>query len=166
MKAEISQSVVYLVVAAFVLVVQDYYYHTTQTKGFFLWMGLLGQVIVLSTAYAIYNSQSMKASIEMYMFLYAVHLVSLSLLDMEFYRDNPKHFTGLIHNENQISTFVDFFYLNASIISTIGFGDITATSTTARLYTVYKILLTVFICAFLLNDIVVKSSIVHPSAKK
>lgn len=130
------------------------------TRTFMLSMGVVGQVMVLFVAYAIFRTSSLRLSIHMYICLYMMHLVSLSLLDMEMFTQNPKNFSGRIHDHNTWTIFADFFYLNASIVSTIGFGDILAVSLTARMYTVYKILMTIFICAFLLNDIIVKPTMI------
>lgn len=124
--------------------------------NFLLW-GVIGQILLFNMSIHIYRSKHIWTSFNMYALMYVLYIFSFTCIDIFFFLDNPHHFKGTIHHENNLKMFIDFFYVNISTISTIGYGDITASSTETRLYFSYKIAIAIFMIVFLVSDIVVKT---------
>lgn len=141
------------------------YIHDTKDmvryRNIFFIMGFWGQILLILVSYGIYVTQRIRESIYMYISIYAVFLISFSFLDMSLYVSNKNHFSNRIAEDDVddvYTFFVDFVYYNISTVSTISYGDLLVKSFECKIYTIYKVMIVIFICTFLLNDIVVKSS--------
>lgn len=127
------------------------------SKYNFLWLGVIGQYLLLNMSFHIYKSKYIWSSFHMYALMYVMYVLSFTCIDLYFYLDDPHHFQGFLHSNHRGSLFVDFVYVNISTISTIGYGDITPKSTASRLYFCYKIVIAIFMIVFLVSDIVIKT---------
>lgn len=124
-------------------------------KNYFLALGLIGQILLFYLSYNIYKSQYIWYSFYMYALMYVLYIVSFTCIDVYLYLDNPHSFIGKIHKDIG-SMFVDFVYINFSTVSTMGYGDITPSTTLVRGYSSYKIAVAIFMIVFLVSDIVIK----------
>lgn len=129
---------------------------TNRNKHDFLWLGLLGQLLLAHLAVDIYLSKQIWASFHTYALMYVLYVLSFSCIDVYFHLHDKDNFGGKIHKEHE-QMFLDFVYVNISTISTIGYGDIVPLTTATRSYFCYKIVIAIFMIVFLVSDIVVKS---------
>jgi hypothetical protein len=75
---------------------------------------------------------------------------------MYLYLDDPHNFSGKIY-KSLPAMFIDFFYVNFCTVSTMGYSDITPSTTVSRAYSSYKIAIAIFIIIFLVSDINIKT---------
>ena len=129
---------------------------TNRNKHDFLWLGLLGQLLLAHLSVDIYLSKQIWASFHTYALMYVLYVLSFSCIDVYFYLHDQDNFAGKIHKQHE-QMFIDFVYVNISTISTIGYGDLVPLTTKTRAYFCYKILIAIFMTVFLVSDIVVKS---------
>jgi len=129
---------------------------STTTKYEFLLLGLIGQVLLFHLSYHIYKSQQIWYSFTLYALIYVLFILSFTSIDMYLYLENSMNFTGKIYKDVH-KMFVDFVYVNFCTVSTMGYSDITPTTTTTRSYTCYKIAIAIFMIVFLISDINIKT---------
>lgn len=129
---------------------------TNSTKYEFLFLGLIGQILLFHISYHIYKSQQIWYSFSMYALMYVLFILSFTNIDMYLYLDNSLNFTGRIFKNIQ-KMFLDFVYVNFSTVSTMGYSDIMPTTTMSRSYSSYKIAVSIFMIVFLISDINVKT---------
>lgn len=129
---------------------------TNRDKYDFLLLGVLGQILLMVLCIDVYLSKKVWQSFHTYGLMYLLYVLSFSCMDVFFYLHDPTNFSGKIHSQHK-QMFIDFVYVNISTISTIGYGDITASSTLARSYFCYKMVMAIFIITFMINIIVVRT---------
>lgn len=125
-------------------------------KYVFLLLGLMGQLLFFYISYHIYMSKQIWYSVYMYVLIYLVYLLSFTSIDIFFYLDDHKNFSGKIYTDIS-AMYVDFVYVNFSTVSTMGYSDITPQTTATRAYSCYKIAIAIFIIIFLVSDINIKT---------
>lgn len=126
------------------------------TKYEFLVLGLMGQVLLFHISYKIYKSQQIWHSFTMYALIYVLYILSFTSTDMYLYMENSMNFTGRIYKDVH-KMFVDFVYVNFCTVSTMGYSDITPSTTVTRFYSSYKIAIAIFMIVFLISDINIKT---------
>lgn len=129
---------------------------TTTTRYKFLILGLIGQVLLFCLSYHIYKSQQIWYSFTLYALIYVLFVLSFTSIDMFLYLGNSMNFTGKIYKDVR-KMFVDFVYINFCTVSTMGYSDISPSTTIARSYTSYKIVIAIFMIVFLISDINIKT---------
>lgn len=129
---------------------------TRPVKYGFLVLGLIGQVLLFYISYYIYKSGQIWYAFYMYALMYILYILSFTSTDIYLYLNDHSNFTGKIY-KNIHRMFADFVYVNFCTVSTMGCNDISPATTTTRLYSSYKIAMSIFMIVFLVSDIVVKT---------
>lgn len=128
----------------------------TKNKNFFLWLGVLGQLLLVQLSLQIYKSKHVWTSLNLYALMYVLFVLSFSCLDIYFYLSDPLHFTGTIHDQNSGTLLIDFINVNMSVVSTMGLNNILPSSTSTRAYFSYKIMFAIFMIVFVVSDITIE----------
>lgn len=156
--ASVFVTIVYIILCVFVLEYHRNNVNKLNLHNLFLFVGMIGQIFIIIVAYDICISKYLKESVSLYVSMYIIFLLSFSFIDIYFYLLSKDHYYGKLVSDNNIyRMFVDFFYFNISTISTISYGDISAKTTSCKLYYSYKVMMVIFMGTFLLNDIIAKS---------
>lgn len=129
-----------------------------KNKNFFLWMGVLGQCILFSLSRYILSLEYVHGTFHLSanLCLYLLFLMSFSHIDIYFYLDDKENYIGIINEKYTYKMFLEFIYVNLSIVSTIGYSDIMPKNTITRTYFSYKLTIVVYMIVFLVSDIMLK----------